>query len=248
MNIIKNKGFTLIEMMIAILIGTLIVAAAIAIYVSVIKGSSDTLKSTQLNQDLGLAMTIMTNDIRRAGYWGGAVIESNATENPFTKSDASTNTYTNIEVNGSCITYTYDTNTYPDHATALAATGSSIVNSNEYFGFRLNNGTIEMKDRGSTTHGCNDPNAVWSDMLDSKRIKVTQLSFDLSGSTCVKRDASGAISTGAYPCSLSSGETGVEYRNVAITLKAEVRDDSGIHTEFDKSSVTVRNNRMISVP
>ena len=232
MNIVKHKGFTLIEMMIAILIGTLVVAATIAIYVSAIRGSSNTLKSTQLNQDLGLAMTIMTNDIRRAGYWGGAVIGSDSRNNPFMVAGS-----TNLEVNGSCITYTYDAN------------HDGVVDANEYYGFRLHNGTIEMKDSGSTTNACNDPQAVWSDMLDSKRIKVTQLNFDLSRSKCYNKTTKTA-SSGL--CSLSSGQTGVEVRNVGINLKAEVENDSTIHVEFSNagysSTVTVRNNRIYTEP
>ena len=74
--IIRDKrqagGLSLIELMIAVVLGLLIMAAVTAMTVNNLKISGDTLKSARLNQDLGAVMQIMVNDIRRAGYAGDA--------------------------------------------------------------------------------------------------------------------------------------------------------------------------------
>ncbi|OUR73996.1 hypothetical protein A9Q78_01900 [Methylophaga sp. 41_12_T18] len=66
----QQDGLTLIEMMIAILIGLIIMASTIGIFITSIKANSDTLKMTRLNQELQAVTTLMSRDLRRAGYWG----------------------------------------------------------------------------------------------------------------------------------------------------------------------------------
>jgi len=94
---LKQKGFTLIELMIAMMLGLIVIGGALSIYISTIRSSSDVVNSARLNYDLDSAMQLMVNDIRRAGYWGGAVAGSDATNNNFTQVPAAA-TATDIQI------------------------------------------------------------------------------------------------------------------------------------------------------
>ncbi len=63
----KQSGFSLVELMIALVLGLIVVGGGITIYGLSIKGGSDTIKSVRLNYDLDSAMALMMNDSRRAG-------------------------------------------------------------------------------------------------------------------------------------------------------------------------------------
>ncbi len=233
----KHQGFTLIELMIAMVIGLIVVAATITIYVITIRGSADTLKSAHLNQDIGVVTTLMINDIRRAGYWGGAVVGADSGDNPFTVEDQ-----TDIAINATadCIVYSYDLD------------NDGVVDDEEYFGFRLQDGSLEIKDSGSVSN-CNDAQAVWVDMIDNNELTVTNLNFDLTESRCLNK-TTGVISNGL--CSIASGETAIEVKVVEIQIEAEVADDSSIRSAFSsgvagqeyKTIVSVRNNRIYTQP
>ena len=233
----KYQGFTLIELMIAMVVGLIVVAATITIYIITIRGSADTLKSAHLNQDIGVVTTLMINDIRRAGYWGGAVIGADSGNNPFTIEDQ---TDVAINADADCIVYSYDLD------------NDAIVDDDEYFGFRLQNGSVEIKDSGSISN-CNDAEAVWVDMIDSDELTVTDLTFDLTESRCLNK-TTGAITNGL--CSIGAGETAVEVKVVEIRIEAEIADDSSIRSAFSsevtgqeyRTIVSVRNNRIYTQP
>ena len=81
----KQRGFTLIELMISIVIGLIILAAVVGMFVTLIKSDNDNLKSIRLNQELRAAMSLITRDIRRAGANQNAAINSSTIPptNPF---------------------------------------------------------------------------------------------------------------------------------------------------------------------
>lgn len=232
-NIKRKNGFTLIELMIAILISSIVVAATITVYSTAIKGSSNTLKSSQLNQDMVGAMTIMTNDIRRAGYWGGAIVGANLTLNPFTNIEVRNVGAAALQVPtpgspaiGNCITYSYDADAWdalgydPDVDSVAPAAG-------EYYGFRLSNGSIQLRTSGSTSlePDCDHGNDVWVTLSDPDEIIVTSLTFTLSAENSVTNAA---------------GNT-VKARQVEISINGEVASDSGI-TAVLNDVVKIRNN------
>mgnify|MGYP001818328772 FL=1 len=73
-----QRGFTLVELLISVTIGLLVTSATIFIYISVAESSTITLKASKLNQELAAVLTVMTNDIRRAGYSNAALANLNA--------------------------------------------------------------------------------------------------------------------------------------------------------------------------
>lgn len=235
----NQKAFTLIELMIAILIGALVIGATLTIYVTTIRGSSNTLKLTRLNQDLGVTMLIMTNDIRRAGYWGGAIVGANLTLNPFSDvavrdiGDAVIGNPTVAPVTGNCITYAYDADAYDDPAYDPDA-DSATPDADEYFGFRLNNGAVQIKTSGTTSTDAQCDDGVWVNLTDPDEINVTELTFTLSA------ENSATNSTGNI----------VVARQVSVRIEAELVSDADINTQLEDENavndvVKIRNNLIV---
>jgi prepilin peptidase dependent protein B len=236
----KQSGFTLIELMISLLIGLIIVAATISIYIATVKGSSDTIKSARLNHDLESVMTLMVNDIRRAGYWGGAGVTSNAKSNPFTHTATA-----NIQLpSNSCILYTYDAN----GSGALTPTNlADDIDANEYYGFKLGGATIRMRLSGSTTANCADGN--WQENIDGTQISITGLTFAtaykcLNVTTATSYDSACTTLTAAQ---LPSTHLAVESRGINITLSGQLTHDATV-TKALTNLVKVRNDRIFNQP
>jgi prepilin peptidase dependent protein B len=77
----RQRGFTLIELMVGIVVGLIVLSSALAIYLMGVRGSTHTVRAAKLNQDMRTGMTLMVDDIRRAGFWGEF---SQGNANPFT--------------------------------------------------------------------------------------------------------------------------------------------------------------------
>jgi prepilin peptidase dependent protein B len=222
----KQNGFTLIELMIAMLIGLIVVGATITIYIITIKGSSDTLKSARLNQDLSVAMLVMTNDVRRAGYWGGAITGANLTTNPFTDLMVRDVNATAGADTGNCITYSYDADawavTVPPYDPLVDSTAPSA---NEYYGFRLVNGAIQIKTSGTTSlaPACGD--GVWVNLTDPDQFTVISLTFDLTDDITASNSSNNIVTA----------------RQIAIDIRGWVNSDHLISAHLNEF-VKIRNN------
>jgi len=170
----KTSGFSLMEMMVSIVIGMIIVAAASTMLVNILKAQKDISSSARLNQELGTAMAVMSNEIRRAGF-------SVCDDNTYTCKDAGGSPLVSYGLgedikidkysdDGDCILYRYNEN-INDNPDDLG----------EHRGFRLNGDTIQMAEpAGNVT--CS--NGTWLNLTDPKVFKVTALSFSTTGSKC----------------------------------------------------------------
>ena len=160
----QQKGFTLLELMIAIILGLITVAAATTLYITTIQGSTVLARSARLNNDLSMILQTMTNDLRRAGYWGGATADVDPSLNPhITDADIAIPT-------SDCIVYSYDA--LEDATSTAAAT--------ELFGFRLSNGAIEIRTAATTFSSCNDADGTWVPMTllsSGESLTITDLEF-----------------------------------------------------------------------
>lgn len=153
-----QRGFTLIELMVSMVIGLIILAGVIGMFVSMVKSDNDYLKSVRLNQELRAAMSLITRDIRRAGANRTAATDSPA--NPFSVAGG---TRLTIAANQqgvliSCLTYSYDAND----------------TSNELFGYRHDSttGSVETRADGAA---CNANG--WSTITDDNLVDITALTF-----------------------------------------------------------------------
>ena len=153
-----EAGFTLIELMISIVIGLIILAAVIGMFVTMIKSDNDNLKAIRINQELRAAMSLITRNIRRAGANQNAAVDSPT--NPFSVAGGTRLTLAANQqgIANSCITYSYDAND----------------GSNELYGYRRDSehGTIEARANGAL---CNDDH--WSMVTDDHLNNITALTF-----------------------------------------------------------------------
>jgi prepilin-type N-terminal cleavage/methylation domain-containing protein len=62
----SSQGFTLIEMMVAMALGLIVVAAVLAFIFSLIRANSATVLDTRLNQEVRATMAVVAGEIRRA--------------------------------------------------------------------------------------------------------------------------------------------------------------------------------------
>ncbi|WP_462154155.1 PilW family protein [Pseudoalteromonas piscicida] len=66
----KIRGFTLLELMIAMFIGVLLLGGVIATYVGMKATTNDTMSIGELQEKGRLALSIMRRDIEQVGFWG----------------------------------------------------------------------------------------------------------------------------------------------------------------------------------
>ncbi len=227
--------------MIALLLGLVVIGAALAIYISTIQGSTDTLRSARLNHDLDSAMQLMTNDIRRAGYWGGSIAGSDAGDNPFTNTTTKLQILDYTDAGGAthtdgCVLYTYD------------GDGDGVVDGDEYYGFRLDRNALWIRLSGTTTADCSDGN--WERIIDETLLSISALTFsdasqcqNVSTTDILAKSCDAAVADG----DIASSEIAVETRQIDIVLTGVVLTDNSVIKTLS-GTVKVRNNRIFTQP
>jgi type IV pilus assembly protein PilW len=145
MTLVRQQGATLIELLVSVVIGLIIAASMVGMYVNSTANSSQILKSSKLNQELTSLMTVMVNDIRRAGYAGdflGAVSDNKFTyfDDGATELENVIRVVTRTDTLGNtlydCILYAYNTDGFAEEG--------AVPTNDDIRGFRLNNGAVEM--------------------------------------------------------------------------------------------------------
>ena len=162
---LRQRGVSLVELMVAIVLGMLVVAASLALYANTFGVNASALRVSRLNNELRAVMTAITRDLRRAGYNGHA---TGGAPNPFGAIA--------VSASGTQITFTYDL----DSNGLLAA-------SSEQFGYRFNSASALIQ---STTNN----GSSWEPITDPGRVLVTGFVVaDESPTSVAMGSASGAI-------------------------------------------------------
>lgn len=149
------RGFTLVELMIAMLIGLIVIGAVLGLVLSIIQSNNQTIQATRLTQELRATAAVVTNDIKRAG----GVID------PMTVATANAgkplNPFATITSTGTCLRYGY----------ANAAGGEN------FHAVSLRNGAVFI-DTGTTlaTATC-----AGGEQLSSSFVNVDALGFTVTG-------------------------------------------------------------------
>ncbi|WP_036251455.1 PilW family protein [Methylobacter sp. BBA5.1] len=254
----KQSGYTLIEIMIALLLGLIIVAATITIYINTIRGGTDIIRSARLNHDLESALTIMTNDIKRAGYWNDAKINNwhvayvNNGNNPVNNPNPFTADATNLNIiGGNCILYSYD------------ADKNGNVGEKEFYGFRFRNNTLEIRLKGLNTTDCNNDDDEWQGFIVNDQLNITDLQFSFTAmaaqaavanvhpalpaldgtSRCLNITTGAAPNDGVTCTAVNAGDYITVKRVVNIHLTGTLDADTAV-TKTLSSTVKVRNDRI----
>jgi len=206
----RQAGVTLVELMISIVLGLLLLAAATAMTTTSMVMNGETLKSVKLNQDLDAVIQVMVNDIRRAGYTGGVF-------------DFADNEDLNI-VSSSCVLYAYD------------QSQNGTLDTSEKFGFKLLNSEIYMRtecaDGATCATSCTA--GTWVPLTDSARITITGLSLSSVDSKCLSITDDANVASGTnennYWVTTSAGATQFPCMATAGTnLTTYVMDADGVY-------------------
>ncbi len=235
-------GMTIVELLVGMALGLVVLGAVTAMYLESARSGTHLLRSAQLNQQLRAVANLMVNDLRRAGYWGGA---APGAQNPFT----GTTTDINIFLDGRCVLYTYDRN------------ANGTPDSDEYLGFRLRDNKVWLKKSGTTTDDPTCRKGYWEGITTPGSVVVTSLLFRSRGGKCmnVSRDRSWEVdgsTTTEKPCDDSSatgfevpqsGDRLVETRQIQIALSGQAKSDPSIRKSV-VASVRVRNDRIRTEP
>ena len=164
----RQRGMSIIEMLVGVVVGLLVVAGASKLMIDSFGENRRLLLETRVNQDLRAAADLIARDIRRAGYW------TNATSGVFSADggESTRNEYIEVAVSsaapaaGSVVTHS-DSVDYQ-----FARDTNNAVDFPERAGFRLtDDGVLEFR---------NDPDEDterWLPMTDPKVVLVTNLTI-----------------------------------------------------------------------
>lgn len=152
-----QEGLTLIEMLIAMVLGLFVTAVIITVFSTNVRSNVENIKMIRLNQELRGAMTFMADELKRTGY----------------SADVANSTFmASFDlVNSSCILYSYDDDS------------NGLRDSDEHFGFRLDTGVNQIKwasnASASSSTTCNN---FGQSITDVNMAEITTLDFDITGS------------------------------------------------------------------
>ncbi|ABM02533.1 putative type IV pilus assembly protein PilW [Psychromonas ingrahamii 37] len=154
----KNRGYSLIELMLALLLGSVLLSMVIGLYVTGVSSGAKSLKYSRLRTDLQSIMLIMETDIRRAGYGGSDFLVGSG-------DTKMVDTFTSDTLK--CIVYSYN----HDSATAITDTNR--------MGFKFLPAENEIKFGSGVdplAAHC-DSTGYWEGLSDNNFITITDLTF-----------------------------------------------------------------------
>ena len=211
------KGFTLLEVLIALAVNIVIFTALITFFSNTLTHYHSTLKINRLNQQLDNALLLMAQDIRRAGYWGNAnsLLNAPLNTNPF----MSITNGTDITIpSSSCILFTMDLN----NDNTLPSVSANVED--ERYGFRLNNQILQARPRGAA-FDCAAAADTWENVTDPNIVLITNLNFVLNQTTVI-----------------GGGTHNLVIRSVDVTLTGQLATDPSF-TKTLTQRIKVRNDR-----
>jgi type IV pilus assembly protein PilW len=234
----RQIGMTLIELMVAILMGLIITAAAISAYISYLNDTRDNLNLINLNQDMRAVMDVMVSDIRRSGF---------VTSDPETNFGClQRNAFGDIGLfqtgtataGDSCIVYAYN----QDDDMPINCTTDNPFDADEnedHFGFRVNNNAIQMKSGSGSEATC--ANGAWQSITDpaisyDATFTMTADELDI---TEMFADADGVCNAGEPCVTCEDGNQCLTVREVTITLTGTLNDGT---SQTITEQVRVRND------
>lgn len=252
----QQRGFSLVELMIAVLLSGVLASAVISVYVSVIAQADNNNQQAQLNHNLRASLDLIVSELRLAGHYQIPfpndinAFSTFYTNNPFTED------VHNLALGGSCsanvcdcIVYSYDLNgdsmvgVSTNPAATLANPGFENTANVEQFGFRLNAGMLEMRRSRSaianTGFDCTSSTGMWQDLTDPEiTVDDFEIRYINESGTTLAAPVQLDINNGDAVCSI--GETCFEVRNLYI----EITGSLGEFSLTVSSRVRVRNDRL----
>jgi type IV pilus assembly protein PilW len=186
-----SRGFTLIELMVALVLGLVVVGGVMAVFMNTYQANAQNIKAVRLNEEMRAVMSMIARDVRRAG---GRDFDWNATVNWYVSANPLA---TNVSWAVS------DTAIATDACLRLAYAVSATETN--YVGYRLvnngdNKGEVQLHSPTTTSNwSCADTSNKWQAITDPEIAWIQSLSFTVT---------------------TEPGITGVAVRSVIVNLRA----------------------------
>jgi len=198
--IFRWQGFSLVELLIALFLGTMLVTMVIGLYTTCISTGSKNLKMSRLRSDLQSLVALIETDIRRAGYGGSDYLVGVTGDQTI-----------DINTSNDCIVYYYD---HDNNGNLESADKMAFSFQNHIVKFKTGVGKIANTE-------CVDKTG-WENVSYPNIIKITELSFtEIATSTVtttqrsIKLTLAGElVSDSSYHYSIT---TQVKVRNLEFT-------------------------------
>lgn len=170
-------GFTLVELMVAMVLGLIVIGAVGALVLSMIRTNKQTIQSTRLTQELRATSAVITSELQRAGGVG----------NPFELSGVAAYNTINTSTAG-CIVYKYsfydDSDTLVIRDRAISLSGNAV-----YIGTTCGSGGSKLSSNNVNI------TALTFARPSARRITVTLTGQMVTDGTTVTRSYSQSVFT-----------------------------------------------------
>ena len=176
----RHAGFSLVELMVAMVAGLLLVAAVTTLFATILRANSTAMKVSRLNQEVQAITDMMARDIERAGYDASAAtstrLASGALPSPF-YFDASTDLMDETATGSNiyrCIRISYD-----DNENGVLNNSPSSSLETRLYSYSSTDKGVKLATGASPT--CNSGSLISTD----NTIEITQLTYRLLSSSQV---------------------------------------------------------------
>jgi len=194
-----SRGFSLVELMVALAAGLFILAGVTFLYAEVVRANTAVLRTAHLQQTLWSLMAAMADDVRRAGYWSRAELVLDG---------ASVNGFAPLHiVDGDCLLYSYDED--GDDA-------DGAPDPEDQHGFRLDDGQVRIKTSDNTCGAatCDDcSSGTWWLLTDPQAVRIGALRFTGNERAHL----------------LADGTRQLVVREIGISLEGAIAADPAVH-------------------
>ena len=210
----RQRGVGLIELMISLVIGMIVIAGALSMVSSTFGANASQMKMSRLNNELRMAMSSITRDMRRTGYHNWRVSRdpadntdrANLTDGVYTASPQPVSTIASGTANDS-VEVSYDED---------ADSAYPTVQPTETYSFRFNNNTIEARIGTATPE-------VWSAIVDPSVIQITAFTIEDLSQVLSKATTLGPFDVTVPMYSITITGRLVRDQTVVRTLQETVR-------------------------
>jgi len=213
----NHKGFSLIELLVAITTGLLVTGTAVALMGNVIGTSTVNIGMVRMNDEIRTTMDVVSREVRRVGFDGNSL-------DKFGEACSFQEPMANLVVNASCIQFAYDRD-----QNGSINTGTDIT---EQGVFRLTQpagqpGRVEFQYGQNVA--CNSPSG-WQDLTNPNLVDITTLTFN---------NQSNLVAVPGSPA-------GINLQQLQISITGEMTTSGGdTYTRSLNESIRIRNDAVV---
>lgn len=231
-----RRGFSMVELLVALVAGLIIVGTATTLYVSIIRANATSVQLSALNLGMQSLLDVMERDIRRAGYFANASLNlsRDANGNPVIAPTDRTAMFSLMASAGSSTTTWQDmqrltvTNPQPYYCILLrydANADGSIAGTDEIMGYRFKSTELGLEFRqwdtvtdqlSSPTTQCDDDEG-WDNISQDGQVRLRSLTFAITPATGF------SAPTGQRTITISMVGESQQKPALSLTLQRQVR-------------------------